>query len=213
MNLKFVAAAAASLALLGNATGAMASLYDEDDATIRANTFVGYSCAINVPSYNLTLPAQVGDSEATGSRSGAFTVSQNGDTEWSLTQVTASMEPSPIGTGEITLEFGGIELAADLSTGASEGVEGHLTNENVDMSATIGTVSDAFYGGETYEIESVLTCVFNGDPTGPTLDNDPDSGNPYGGGCNAGRGNGSEPDENGEDCDPGNSGGNNNGGD
>lgn len=152
MNIKNLAAASVVGAM---ALAPGAAFAQEAEVTASVAT-VGHSCSISVANFDLGL-TQDSLSEATGSRAAAFNVSQNGPTTWDLDTVVDLQAPGPIDEGEITLEFGGIRLAADKSGGETDNVNSVLTDEGVDMSARI--LADGQFETGTYQIGSTLTCV------------------------------------------------------
>ena len=129
---------------------------------VRASVSVGHSCVIDVTNADVTLSAAAGDDTATGNFPGAVTISQNGNTTWSLSATT--FEANPGGTGDegsFALDLPSGQLTSDLSGGSNLTEAGALSGEGVDMAATIGS-DGPFLANDTYTIKATLTCVSDG---------------------------------------------------
>ena len=168
---------------------------DDTSAELEAYLSLGHECKIVGDDLNINLNEFIVDDKAERTVNG-FELSQNGTTLWAITATEDVSGPMTDAGFELN---GGLTLDSDLSDGDEQEIAGAA-----DLSVTVTAyIEDAggFEAETNYRSRAVLTCVAGCEGGGGGYDDKRDSG-----AGNAGEGADGED----GDCDPGNSGGNNN---
>ena len=123
-------------------------------ATVGGSGTQPYTCTV-VGDSSIAL-VSTGQNQLTATGSGS--IYQNGDTNYTITNVTATGPDANIAS-TITAVGGNLNLSATLSTGASQIISGELS-ENVTYTVTISS-TDSILSAGSYTSQASLTCAAN----------------------------------------------------
>ena len=123
-------------------------------ATVGGSGTQPYSCTV-VGDSSIAL-VSTGQNQLTATGSG--TISQNGDTNYTITSVTTTGPDANIAS-TITAIGGTLNLSATRTTGASQVISGELS-ENVTYTVTISSTDNILSAG-SYTSQTSLTCAAN----------------------------------------------------